>query len=526
MTLSRCPVQVRLMDLYHVFHHTQFLHSPRFQPSAGDYKCNDRHECLARVSLPNTYITHDSDTHLKVRARPTATAIAPNQSPDVTAVVLNWSRLPNVIRIVDTLCQSSIEDVIAEVFIWNNSPQSLSYDIFSNTTCSAAKLRIYNSPSNLYFQARFLACAKSQRPYCFLQDDDYLVLPELIRTLRARIVEDTRSAAIHLLPPHEHLSSQLRTIHSSKNIHTSFAWLGHGAILRKSQAIEFLSLLRHINASSEEGQMADNYFTILSNRISQIWFDQGIEMGGGQPFTVGSEGDSRNKRHIIRAAQYLDALTADSPPKTSSFGQTQVTGLEFVDFTPTPMLDIMDISARSPCLGIPCLLETNIPLIMKKDNHTVSSAEDMLSQEARSLQLIGARKEHYYRYPPSHAVDGCPDTVFRSPQHGRAGDYISLDYLSLLSFEDDPFELVLLVPEEMEQILCSSIVGYSADALRWTSSAADPTCTDVLTGQTDSLRECSIVIPMDDSTTSARFFHVKLQKDVPIHWRVHEIWLR
>lgn len=45
--------------------------------------------------------------------------------PDTTAVVLNWSRLPNVIRIVSLLCQSSLDKTIAEIVVWNNSPKKL-----------------------------------------------------------------------------------------------------------------------------------------------------------------------------------------------------------------------------------------------------------------------------------------------------------------------------------------------------------------------------------------------------------------
>jgi hypothetical protein len=51
--------------------------------------------------------------------------------------------------------------------------------------------------------------------------------------------------------------------------------------------------------SDEERKMADNYFTILRNDYAEIWHDQGIELGGGQPFTVGAEGEQRNRLHIV-----------------------------------------------------------------------------------------------------------------------------------------------------------------------------------------------------------------------------------
>ncbi|KAG6380951.1 hypothetical protein JVT61DRAFT_5344 [Boletus reticuloceps] len=49
--------------------------------------------------------------------------------PDVTAVILNWSRLENVIRIASLLCGPWLDDTIAEVYVWNNSPKNLSKEL-------------------------------------------------------------------------------------------------------------------------------------------------------------------------------------------------------------------------------------------------------------------------------------------------------------------------------------------------------------------------------------------------------------
>jgi hypothetical protein len=138
------------------------------------------------------------------------------------------------------------------------------------------------------------------------QDDDYLVYPEIIQALRARITLLGRdnSTGIHLLPPQEHLSSTLRSIVSGPHpstIHTSFAWLGHGALLLRSNVLDFLSLMgpMNLNASVVEMKMADNFYTLLSNTVAEIWFDHGVELGGGQAFTIGQEGLERNRRFIV-----------------------------------------------------------------------------------------------------------------------------------------------------------------------------------------------------------------------------------
>ena len=118
--------------------------------------------------------------------------------------------------------------------------------------------------------------------------------------------DDGAARAVHLLPPHEHLSTALREVHIKtpddariSDIHVSFAWLGYGTMLRRSEAQQFLSLMRYLKVADDEMKMADNYFTILSNRVPEVWFDQGFELGGGQPFTAGSEGDERNQRYIV-----------------------------------------------------------------------------------------------------------------------------------------------------------------------------------------------------------------------------------
>ena len=137
-----------------------------------------------------------------------------------------------------------------------------------------------------------------------VQDDDYLIVPEVLHTLHAAITQSAVPRTIHLLPAHEHLSTSLRELHVSTSpqstlpaIHTGFAWLGHGAMLHRSEVTDFLALMRALHATEPEMKMADNYYTILGNRVPEAWFDQGIELGGGQPFTVGTEGDERNNRH-------------------------------------------------------------------------------------------------------------------------------------------------------------------------------------------------------------------------------------
>ena len=49
--------------------------------------------------------------------------------PEVTAVLLNWSRFPNIMLIASLLCAPWMEDTVAQVFIWNNHPGKLRYEV-------------------------------------------------------------------------------------------------------------------------------------------------------------------------------------------------------------------------------------------------------------------------------------------------------------------------------------------------------------------------------------------------------------
>ncbi len=44
------------------------------------------------------------------------------QNADTTVVILNWSRLDNVIQIVKEHCSFALHRVIASVYVWNNNP--------------------------------------------------------------------------------------------------------------------------------------------------------------------------------------------------------------------------------------------------------------------------------------------------------------------------------------------------------------------------------------------------------------------
>lgn len=48
---------------------------------------------------------------------------------DTTAVILNWSRLENVLLISTLLCSPYLHDIISQVIVWNNNPSPLKAEV-------------------------------------------------------------------------------------------------------------------------------------------------------------------------------------------------------------------------------------------------------------------------------------------------------------------------------------------------------------------------------------------------------------
>ncbi|KAI0314766.1 hypothetical protein OF83DRAFT_1135307 [Amylostereum chailletii] len=469
----------------------------------------------------------DSAHHSSIPGR--LTAPHPSQ-PDTTAVVLNWSRFPNVRRIVALLCSPELSGTIAQIVVWNNNPIPFSYADFALETCPEWKLRIVNSHQNIYFQARFIACSQANSTYCFFQDDDYLVLPEVLHAMHTRIVDKQAPTTIYLLPPHERLSSDLRKVYNpDRGLHASFAWLGHGALLHRSRSTDFLSLMNILNATDEELKMADNYFSLLSNSLPETWFDQGIELGGGQPFTIGLDGEMRNNKHILRAAHFVDSVLlcpdASCPRMVSDVAHPYT----LKDAEPRDTISPTHSFGVAPCFGRACVLETTISLLPRSMWHLSQSAGDLLDIERHNAGLLGFKhKKHYTDYPPSHAVDGRPDTVFRSPSNAQAQDSITLDMLQPLGSHWHQVEMVWLVDTHTKALLRNSVFESSSDGKSrvWTVSTNSLICSQVpinIGVFPRFLQECVVGVP---ESTGARYFRTRLMNDSVEGWSVYEVWMR
>ncbi|CAE6537408.1 unnamed protein product [Rhizoctonia solani] len=329
---------------------------------------------------------------------------------DVTAIVLNWARPDNVKTIVTHLCSDPLRDTISSVIVWNNSPNQLNPTDFGVDE----RLRIIESGENLFFQARFLACLEAETEWCLVQDDDYLVSVESIKALRRYAARYNTQHPIHLLPPHEHLSTTLRTLTLSPSHVASFAWLGHGTLLTRSHARAFLDVLRTESRGQEHIlQMADNFFSVLLNRGADVWVDRGLHLGGEEvAFTVGADGDARNWYYIAIAEKYLEAIVSRSVPN----------GFTVLGDKPDE-----EQIVRSPCRG--GVWSTNVPMIPPNVIEAGRNALDLRSADVSRRSALGeVDAKAYIQHSLACVGDGL-DTVFKSPAGCQEGQWLAFDFL-------------------------------------------------------------------------------------------------
>nr|GAT53967.1 Rab geranylgeranyltransferase [Mycena chlorophos] len=380
---------------------------------------------------------------------------SPANAPDVTAVILNWVRLSNVVQIVSTLCP---EPTLAQIVVWNNNPRPLVLEDFADSRCS--KLKLLNSPKNRYFEARFLACANASTPYCFIQDDDYLVAPAIVRSLRARVTSND----IFLAPPDEWLASRTLSVESEK-IHFGFAWLGYGSMVLQSNVRQFLALLDQLGLSTDEKKMADNYYSIFRNQYPEVWIAQPRPLFSGGAFTVGTEGIERNRRHIAAAAAYLDA----------NMGKA---GLPYISKSSASR----EKWERAPCWHETCLLETTVQLLPDVSSRQIhAEAKDVFAHEALLASSLATEfVANNDGSPLFHAVDGDPATAFRSYFNATEGDTFVLDMTSAFHHENAYWTWV--VDEATQKTLQSCQFSYSLDKISWKEMEEPVQC----------LRECRV----------------------------------
>ncbi|KAF9430670.1 hypothetical protein BGZ94_005100 [Podila epigama] len=340
------------------------------------------------------------------RGNLTATDLRPTEGAgQTTAILLSWKRLDALQIIINNLCA---HDMFKEIMIWNNNVEVHIEEKMFN--CS--KVRVYNSPANLFFVARYMACAMASSPYCYFQDDDwhihhlrsfyanFLRFPHLLHT-------DTRSDVWSMT------NWQWCFFEDAVNMHSCFSWLGTGAWTTRDGVVKFLKQATVTEMTPLEFAYGDMYYSTFLNQVPyqlENHLDELEEESTG--FSKGKEGKDRNKLYMHIAAQKLwDALVRKDP--------------EFEQEELHPRYNERDV--RSPCDDDRCLLISNknpfpdIRMFKYRPYIDISDNENLHRQYEDPTPYIAN--------PFSFAVDNSDHTAYKSTRPIVKGDYIGIDML-------------------------------------------------------------------------------------------------
>ncbi|KAG0041867.1 hypothetical protein BGZ83_001206 [Gryganskiella cystojenkinii] len=336
---------------------------------------------------PPTWIDRGDITDLDLR---------PTEGADMmTAVLLNWSRLDSLKEIVEHLCPHFM---FKEIMIWNNKVDiHLEEKMFG---CN--KVRVFNSPSNMFFVARYMACAMASAPYCYFQDDDWKIF--YLRSMYANFLRFPQFL-------HTDTNSDVWAL-------TNWRWcfFEDRAMVTRESVVNFLKQASITEMDPLEFAYGDMYFSTFLNQVPyqlENYLKELVDPAEDVvAFSKGSEGKTRNKLYMHKAAQKLWAALERKDP-----------AFEREELHPT----YLERDVRSPCADDRCLVISNKHPFPDVSMFKYRPYIDI--EESEKLHYHYMDPTPYIRHPFSKAVDGMDDTAYKSTQPIAKGDYIGIDML-------------------------------------------------------------------------------------------------
>ncbi|EGG00485.1 uncharacterized protein MELLADRAFT_111799 [Melampsora larici-populina 98AG31] len=381
---------------------------------------------------------------------------------DVTAVLLNWNRPENVVLIVAHLCRY---DFIHSIIIWNNNHDSnpLKKEDFVHTECASHKLSIINSPSNLYFVSRYLACLQSVTEYCFFQDDDTIVTS--IRTMYHQFKSDPKSIVVQSDPIYSVMYGHEWCFkNQAGTLDTCFAWLGHGSFVSKAMVLRFMKTVSSLSLPADQIALSDNFFTTSFNQkplvmvTSSIFNLPSLAIG----FSDGHHGLQRNRIYIQKGVEELSKMVQKNP-------------LEFIPRINSKEASMMKSTNFLDTYMFVCNVEVFPNLTIFWNSQRFGSLElweNRLGKVGRSLSINEAGEvgiedgvwsegeEWVIRFPVSAAVDGDLSTCWRSINPISKDEFIGIKLIDKVRVNEKKLKMVLTINRSKEIFQSVLLQGY------------------------------------------------------------------
>eukprot|EP00742_Colponemidia_sp_Colp-10_P005553 GILJ01005936.1.p1 GENE.GILJ01005936.1~~GILJ01005936.1.p1 ORF type:complete len:552 (-),score=24.00 GILJ01005936.1:90-1745(-) len=338
--------------------------------------------------------------------------------PGVTAVMLSWKRIKNLQNQASLLLA---KPYIRELIIWNNNgdvtlhPKEISVN-------HEARVKIINSPSNIFCLGRFYACRDSNYEICYFQDDDwfnpymdsmlhsYLARPNLVHSLTMDIIywEQRRWAAYN------------RAVH----MYGGFTWLGVGSYVSKSLVERFLKQIVSSSMVGDDLLVSDMFFSLWTNtfpvqleaalvpfRQSEGWSNKPKQCLG-RPDESSCDQWTIVTETIAKAGRMLNSSLTQKHPHFLPNADSES--------------DFLERHTRAPCANDLCLFESSdypFPLPSEIPFQAVAS----IKEQEEAYNMVGM-PQGWAAY--HFAVDGHPDTCWVSAHRNHnQTEYFGLDFV-------------------------------------------------------------------------------------------------
>lgn len=406
-------------------------------------------------------------------------------SADVTAVLLNWKRLPSLKISIEHLCQFAF---IKHIVIHNNNPDiKLTSSNFSALQCHPLRLHIHNSPTNQLFLARHSACAAASTPYCLHLDDEYFFAS--VRSLYSAFKSDPSQLVVAANSEYATLYQyEWRFPNPSIGLDAQFAWLGYGSFVSKRYTQRFLNMTTAVPAMSKnELELADNYFSTFLNKPVTI-VESALQAMDNRPvgFSDGASGLERNKLHIDRGLSLLVERLRNQSKKPAAVQAPSYTyqgacasdRCRFISNAQSSLAssDIYPVGNYGPLLPLRRWEERRGYLgTLQSGGRNWTASTDTVALQQWTI-----------KHPASFAVDKDLSTAWMSPFRAlyilqpvieltpvvaiQENDYIGLALLSPFKPSSRPSVRLELVAEHHDLLLPNLVLEVSTDGISWRSA--------------------------------------------------------
>ncbi|KAG0311659.1 hypothetical protein BGZ97_011719 [Linnemannia gamsii] len=381
-------IPVLCLSLYVLYLINSFLYGLFFGSSSRNNVSDRRLAAAGHGPVkPPTWLDRGDITDLEMR---------PVEGTNMTtAILLSWERLESLKEIVVHLCPHIM---FKEIMIWNNKVDvHLEEKMFG-----CQKVRVFNSPNNMFFVARYMACAMASSPYCYFQDDDWKI--HYLRSMYANFLRHPQFL-------HTDTNSDVWAL-------TNWRWcfFEDGSLATRDSVVKFLKQASVTDMDPLEFAYGDMYFSTFLNQVPyqlENYLEELVDPAKDEAaFSKGSSGKSRNKQYMHKAAQKAwDALKRKDP------------AFEQEELHPT----YLERDVRSPCADDRCLIISNKHPFPDVRMFKYRPYIDI--EEIEKIHTLYEDPSIYIRYPFSKAVDGMDNTAYKSTQPIAQGDYIGLDML-------------------------------------------------------------------------------------------------